>query len=81
MIVKYDLYTEVQLTKDLPDLGFIKGDVATIIDIILTPEGLNAYCLEFFDNQGNTLQVAIAAEADIKLPLKHSVVNYRQYVR
>lgn len=61
-------------------MGFIKGDAATIIDIIITPENQKAYCLEFFDNQGNTLQVAIVAEDDIKLPLKQGVVNYREYI-
>lgn len=73
----FKLYTEVQLAKDLPELGFIKGDVATIIDTIITPESQKAYCLEFFDNQGNTIEVAIVAEDDIKPPLKHGVVNYR----
>lgn len=77
----YKLYTEVQLAKSLPDLGFIEGDVATIIDNIITPENKKAYCLEFFDTQGNTLQVAIVSEDDIQLPLRHGVVNYREYIK
>ncbi|MEJ7678955.1 MAG: DUF4926 domain-containing protein [Segetibacter sp.] len=73
----YKLYSEVQLAHNLPDLGCIKGDVATIIDAIITPENRKAYCLEFFDTQGNTLPVAIVSEDDIQLPLEHGVVNYR----
>ncbi len=77
----YKLYTEVQLAKNLPELGFIKGDVATIIDTIITPDNRKGYCLEFFDNHGKTLQVAIVAEDDIQLPLTHGVVNYREYMK
>lgn len=44
---KFELYTEVQLTKSIPELGFIEGDVATIVDIITTPDNRIAYCLSF----------------------------------
>jgi len=77
----FKTYTEVQLTKNLPELGFIEGDVATIIDIIATPDHRKAYCLEFFDAQGKTIEVAIVGEEDIRLPIEHAVVNYRQYTR
>ena len=75
----FELYSEVQLAKDLPDLGFIKGDVATIIEIINNSKGETGYCLEFFDNHGNTLDVAIVEESAIQKPLEHAVVNYRAY--
>lgn len=70
MSSNYKLYGEVQLAKNLPELGFIKGDVATVIDSTITPENTRAYCLEFFDTQGNTLQVAIVSEDNIQLPLR-----------
>lgn len=76
---KFELYTEVQLTKSLPELGFIEGDVATIVDIITTPDNHKAYCLEFFDAQGKTIDVALVGETDIQPPIQHAVVNYRQY--
>lgn len=77
----YKLFSEVQLALNLPDLGFIKGDVATIIDTIITPDNKKAYCLEFFDSQGSTLEVAIVSEDHIQLPIVHGVVNYREYVK
>lgn len=77
----YKLYSEVQLAKSLPDLGFIKGDVATIVDAIIIRENKKAYCLEFFDNRGNTIEIAIVSEDDIQLPIEHGVVNYREYVK
>ena len=74
---KFELYSEVQLTKDLPGLGFIKGDVATIVEIINNNMGETGYCLEFFDNHGNTLDVAVVDENSIQRPLEHGIVHYR----
>ncbi len=62
----FKLYTEVQLTKNLPELGFMEGDVATIVDIIIKSNNQKIYCLEFFDAQGKTIDVALVGEADRK---------------
>ena len=75
---KFDLYTEVQLAKDLPELGFIKGDVATIVDVVNLKDKIG-YCLEFFDGQGNTLEVTVVSEDIIQKPILHGVVHYREY--
>ncbi|MFP5040078.1 DUF4926 domain-containing protein [Parasediminibacterium sp. JCM 36343] len=77
---KFELYSEVQLAKDLPELGFIKGDIATIVEIIENKNGEYGYCLEFFDGQGNTLEITVVAESAIQKPILHGVVNYREYV-
>ena len=74
---KFELYSEVQLAKDLPELGFIKGDVATIVEIINNRNREAGYCLEFFDNHGNTLDVAVVGESAIQEPLERGVVHYR----
>lgn len=78
---QFDLYTEVQLTKDLPQLGFIKGDVATIVDTVVNKNGERGYCLEFFDNNGNTLDVTIVDGTAIQKPILHGVVHYREFVQ
>lgn len=41
----------MQLTKNLPRLGFIKGYVATIVAVVQNLNGTNGYCLEFFNAQ------------------------------
>jgi hypothetical protein len=78
---KLELYSEVQLTRDMPELGFIKGDVATIVDIVTNKNGEKGYCLEFFDNHGNTLDVAVVEEEAIQKPYNHGAVHYREYIR
>ncbi|MCU0470643.1 MAG: DUF4926 domain-containing protein [Arcicella sp.] len=72
---KFPLYSQVILTKNFPQSGFLIGDVATIVDFI-EPDG---YILEIFDSQGNTLNVLPVLESDISLPKPHAVVNYREY--
>lgn len=79
-MVEYKLYTEVQLTKALPHTGFIAGDVATIIDIIVRNDK-KGYCLEFFDNHGKTIGVTVVEEEAIRKPIEHGVVNYREYIQ
>ena len=76
---QFELYKEVQLAKDLAEYGFIKGDVATIVEIIEKPGKPSGYCLEFFDGQGNTLNVVVVSEDAIMPPIEHGVVHYREY--
>jgi hypothetical protein len=73
---KFQLYQQVILSKDLPEDNLQKGDVATIVEII-EKENKTGYCLEFFDNNGETLKVIVVNETDISEVRPHSVVNYR----
>lgn len=75
----FKLYTQVQLTKPLPEYHFETGDVATLVEITHDNRNNKGYVLEFFDNNGNTLQVVVVAEDYIALPPEHAVVNYRPY--
>jgi hypothetical protein len=74
---KYKLYQQVVLSKELPDYHLQKGDVATVVEVI-PRENKTGYCLEIFDNNGDTLKVIIVDESDIQEIMPHSVVNYRQ---
>lgn len=79
MKIAFKLYEQVQLTKSLLGYSFQKGDVATIVEIAKDKAGNNGYGLEFFDNNGETLQVLVVAEDCIAHPPLHAVVNYRPY--
>ena len=78
-MAKFELYTQVQLSKDLQNTIFKKGDIATIVEVI-EQQNNTGYCLEFFDAAGNTIDIAIAAEDELQNPVLHSVVNYRELV-
>ena len=76
---KFELYKEVQLIKPLPENGFVEGDIATLVDIVKDKAGSPGYILEFFDSNGDTLEVLPVPEDYIGLPPKHAIVNYRPY--
>lgn len=79
MKTEFELYKEVQLIKPLSEYGFVEGDVATLVDIVKDKTGNPGYMLEFFDNNGNTLQVVAVTKDYIAHPPKQAVVNYRPY--
>ena len=74
---KFELYQQVVLSRDLLEYDLKKGDSATIVEIIKL-KNKNGYCLEIFDNDGDTLKVIIVDEPDISNLKPHSIVNYRQ---
>ena len=74
---RFKLYQQVVLSKDLPEENLQKGDVATIVEII-EKGNKTGFCLEFFDNGGNTLKVVIVDESYISKIRPHSIVNYRE---
>ena len=76
---EFKLYSEVQLIQPLPEYGFEKGDIATLVDLVKDKQGAPGYLLEFFDAHGRSLQVVAVAENYIARPPKYAVVNYRPY--
>ena len=58
-----ELFERVVLLKDLPDTSFIKGDVATVVEIYNKGEG---YEVEFFAADGSTLGVETVSADAIK---------------
>lgn len=77
---KFKLYTEIQLAKPLPHYGFKIGDAATVVEEVKDKEGNIGFILEFFDNEGKTLQVVPIDQTFVQHVQPHSVVNYRPYV-
>ncbi|AEI47555.1 DUF4926 domain-containing protein [Runella slithyformis] len=76
--MKFDLFSTVLLAHDLPESGFCKGDVGTIVEQIPSAnEHSDGYIVEFFDNGGNTIDVVPVLESDIMYPHSKMVVNYR----
>ncbi|MCA0232588.1 DUF4926 domain-containing protein [Runella limosa] len=76
--MKFQLFSTVLLAHDLPQMGFCKGDVGTVVEYISstdsTPEG---YIVEFFDNEGQTIDVIPVLESELIYPHSRMVVNYR----
>ena len=64
--MRYELFEEVVLTRDVPKKGIKKGDVATIVEHHPVSEGEDGYSLEIFNVLGDTLSVVTVPESAIE---------------
>lgn len=71
--MKFELFKEVVLLKDIPDQRLKKGDVATIVEHHPTDSSADGYTLEVFNAIGETIAVVTVYETEIA-PLKKSEV-------
>ncbi|WP_428667884.1 DUF4926 domain-containing protein [Runella sp.] len=76
--MKFNLFSTVLLVRDLPESGFCKGDVGTVVEYLpVANENSDGYIIEFFDNEGQTIDAIPVLESDIMYPHSKMVVNYR----
>ena len=61
--MKYALFTEMALSRDLPEHGLRRGDVVRIIDDYLCAGGREGYSIEVCNAIGETVAVAAVDEA------------------
>lgn len=60
---QFPLFSQVILTRNTPQFGFLRGQIATVVEFI-EPSG---YILEVFDNEENTKNIITVLESDIYL--------------
>lgn len=73
----YKLFEEVVLTKDLPEKGLKKGDVATIVEHHSVSDGEDGYSLELFNALGDTITVITVAESAIEPLTENEIFSVR----
>lgn len=71
--MRYQIFKEVVLRKNIPEKKLKKGDVATIVDFHPSTSSEDGYTLEVFNALGETIAVITVSESDIE-PLKNSEV-------
>ena len=70
--MKYELFEEVVLLKDIPEKRFKKGDVATIVEHHPS-DSEDGYSLEVFNVLGDTIAVVTVSESEIE-PFKEDEI-------
>jgi hypothetical protein len=77
--MKFQLYKQVALTRDLPEDGLRKGDIATVVDHHPSPEpgGAEGYSLEVFNALGDTIVVTVVPEFAIEVLREDQVLSVR----
>jgi Domain of unknown function (DUF4926) len=64
--MKYALFTEMALSRDLPEHGLRSGDVVRLIDDHQSPGGCEGYCVEVCNAVGDTIVVTEVEEAALE---------------
>lgn len=76
--MKYNLYEEVVLKKNIQEKQIQKGDVATIIEYHPVSEGEDGYTLEVFNAIGDTIAVITLSESDIEPLSEDEIFSVRK---
>jgi len=75
--MKYKLFSEVVLLKDIPDKKLKKGDVATIVEHHPVEHGVDGYSLEINNVLGETIAVITVSEREIEMLHKNEIFSVR----
>jgi hypothetical protein len=75
--MRYKLFEEVVLKRDIPDKDLKRGDVATIVEQHPVSEGENGYTLEIFNAIGETIAVITVPESSVEALSKDDIFSVR----
>ncbi|MCH8329468.1 MAG: DUF4926 domain-containing protein [Nanoarchaeota archaeon] len=75
--MKYKLFKEIALLKDIPEKKLKKGDVATIVEHHPSDTSEDGYSLEVFNALGDTFAVITVSESEIETLKKSEVFSVR----
>ena len=75
--MKYKLFEEIVLNKDIPGKELKKGDVATIVEYHPVTGGEDGYSLEIFNALGNTMAVVTVPESAIEPLTEDEIFSVR----
>ncbi len=75
--MKYELFKEVVLHRDIPGKKLKKGDVATIVEHHPSTTSEDGYSLEVFNALGDTVAVVTVRESEIETLKESEVFSVR----
>jgi uncharacterized protein DUF4926 len=65
----FEMFGDVIVTRDIPELGLRVGDVGTIVERHAVPDDREeGYSVEFFNMTGNTVAVVAVPVSALRLP-------------
>ncbi len=75
--MRYELFKEVVLTKDIPEKRLKRSDVATVVEHHPVSDGEDGYSLEIFNALGDTIAVITVPESAIELLTEDEIFSVR----
>jgi hypothetical protein len=65
-MMKFELYKDVMLTRDLPEERLKRGDIVKLVERHVAPDGEDGYSAEVFNAIGDTLAVITVSESALE---------------
>lgn len=78
--MRFELYTQVVLTAPVPEIGLCSGDVVTLVDHHIAPDGSVGYSIEAFNAVGETIGVTCVPEAHLETFCSNEILSVRRLV-
>lgn len=73
-----DLYSRISLNRDFPEYNLQKGDIATFIDTVPDPEGIEeGYILEVFNALGESIDTVIVPKSAVTALRSNEILSVR----
>ncbi len=79
--MKFQLFTKVVLTIDIPEDNLKKGDIATIVDHHPIKNGEDGYSLEVFNAISETIAVITVPESQIEALQQNYILSVRPLIQ
>ena len=75
--MRFELYTDAALARDIPEHRLRRGDVVKIVDHHLSPNGENGYSIEVFNAVSDTIAITAVPESALESLHKNEVLSVR----
>jgi len=75
--VKFELFRQVALAKDIPEKRLRRGDLATVIDHHPARDGEPGYSIEVFNAVGDTITVTVVPESYLQELTPDEILHVR----
>ena len=64
--MKFELYKDAVLTRDLPEHRLKRGDIVKLVDHHVARDGSEGYSIEVFNAVGDTIAVTVVPESALE---------------
>ena len=75
--MKFELYTDVALTCDLPEHRLRRGDIVKLVDHHVAADGAEGYSIEVFNAVGDTITVTTVPASALEVLREDEVLCAR----
>ena len=75
--MRFELYTDAALSRDIPEHRLRRGDVVKVVDHHLSPNGESGYSIEVFTAVGDIIAVTAVPESALEPLHKNEILSVR----